>query len=469
LGTRVAIGPAVSKNTVLVTRLLTMPYQQVDAEVENQLAANPALEMVEARYCERCHRLVKQTPCPHCLRELLDHSRMRVEGGERRVTAYERDDLDESYDPFRNVAEPRRLADHVLAQLLPQLKPTEVRVAEVLAESLDHRGWLAVPVDQIARLLRVPLPAVESIRKKMQAVDPIGVGARDLRECFVCQLEALQEHSELGDALPLARRVVEEFWESFLHHRMSEIPLPDHQLEEVRAFLYQNLTPYPAMACWQSDTEGPEQPADSVHYGRPDMVIYVDSDGKLAAELFGIDPSWLRLRKSFREMVYQVAEERKDEWLQMADNARLFIKCLAQRQHTLRRVVEHLVAYQEKAIREGDVHIRPLTRTQLARELNVHEATVSRAVMGKTAQLPDGRLVPLSRFFESGKSIKEVIRQMVDEEERALSDSEIAERLNALGIPIARRTVAKYRNMLKISPAFLRNRQRAVVRSLDAA
>jgi RNA polymerase sigma-54 factor len=126
--------------------------------------------------------------------------------------------------------------------------------------------------------------------------------------------------------------------------------------------------------------------------------------------------------------------------------------------------VEKLVNYQEKAIRLGDEFMLNLTRTQLARELGVHEATVSRAIMGKTAALPDGRIVPLSHFFESGKSTKELIRQMIDEEDQPLSDSDIATRLKKIGHPIARRTVAKYRNMLGILPVHLRARKESVAR-----
>jgi RNA polymerase sigma-54 factor len=122
--------------------------------------------------------------------------------------------------------------------------------------------------------------------------------------------------------------------------------------------------------------------------------------------------------------------------------------------------VESLVSYQEQAIRHGDALMLPLTRTQLAQTLNVHEATVSRAIMGKTAALPDGRIVPLSHFFESGKSTKEMIRQMIAEEEEPLSDSAIAAKLKEIGQPIARRTVAKYRNMLGILPVHLRSRQK---------
>jgi RNA polymerase sigma-54 factor len=99
----------------------------------------------------------------------------------------------------------------------------------------------------------------------------------------------------------------------------------------------------------------------------------------------------------------------------------------------------------------------------LAELLDVHEATISRAIMGKTAALPDGRIVPLSHFFESGKSTKEMIRQMINAENDPLSDSAIASRLEAVGRPIARRTVAKYRNMLGILPVHLRARQREQV------
>jgi RNA polymerase sigma-54 factor len=193
------------------------------------------------------------------------------------------------------------------------------------------------------------------------------------------------------------------------------------------------------------------------------MVIYEDNEGNLAVEIFSIRPRWLHLSPSFREMIRTANGCGDESWKEMAERARLFIKCLGQRQQTLRRAVEALVSYQEQALREGDAYIQPLTRTQLAQVLDVHEATVSRAIMGKTAALPDGRIVPLSHFFESGKSTKELIRQMIAAEEDPLSDNAIASRLETLGRPIARRTVAKYRNKLGILPVHLRARQREQV------
>lgn len=447
----------VTTHIIVTSNLLTLTNVELEAQVEAELSENPALEMVESLRCPRCGALIEKPPCIRCMQDLLAGSLVNVESGQRP----QRERLDDDYDPLMRVVQPVPLSEHILRQLRPFLEPEAIHIASYLAESLDERGLLRVTVDQVATDLGVAPAQVESVLYKLQQVDPVGVGSRSPQECLIRQMEALSPETEgVLHLRPVALRILGEFWESFLHARWDEIPVPAQQCSAAVALIRANLTPYPAMAGWEGKLVRQQGPIEPTQYSRPDMVIYYDNEGQLAVEIFSIRPQWLHLSPSFREMIRTVNGNGEDSWKEMAERARLFIKCLGQRQQTLRRAIEALVSYQDRALREGDAYIRPLTRTQLAETLDVHEATVSRAIMGKTAALPNGRIVPLAHFFESGKSTKELIRQMIAAEDTPLSDSAIASRLDVAGRPIARRTVAKYRNMLGILPVHLRARQR---------
>ena len=128
----------------------------------------------------------------------------------------------------------------------------------------------------------------------------------------------------------------------------------------------------------------------------------------------------------------------------------------------MRRLMEILVNHQKDFILNGDGSLKPLTRSVVAKTLGVHESTISRAVASKTIALPSGRIVPLSKFFDRSLSVRDRVRQIIEAEHRPLTDDEIADMLSRDGIDVARRTVAKYRNMLGILPANLRHRPSAM-------
>ena len=126
-------------------------------------------------------------------------------------------------------------------------------------------------------------------------------------------------------------------------------------------------------------------------------------------------------------------------------------------------MLEKLVMLQKDYIVSGEKEMQPLTRAEIAKELNVHESTISRAVSGKTVQLPNKRIVPLAIFFDRSLSQRTIIKEMIEAEKHPMSDSEIQEKLKKQGIEIARRTVAKYRSMEGILPAHLRQNNHQTV------
>jgi RNA polymerase sigma-54 factor len=173
----------------------------------------------------------------------------------------------------------------------------------------------------------------------------------------------------------------------------------------------------------------------------PEVVIAL-RDGTVHVEL--TEERRFALRVSPGYAALDAAEARR---------ARAFMRRLAERWSTIRRVVEALADEQREFLVDGPIALRPLTRAQLAARLGVHESTVSRAVAGRSALLPSGRVVPLSAFFTAALSAQEALRRIVARERQALSDDELAAELARRGHRIARRTVAKYRALLGIPPS----------------
>ncbi|MBN2678319.1 MAG: hypothetical protein JXR32_09710, partial [Anaerolineaceae bacterium] len=147
----------------------------------------------------------------------------------------------------------------------------------------------------------------------------------------------------------------------------------------------------------------------------------------------------------------------REDWKTDLERAALFVKCLQQRNHTMRRLMQRLVSIQKEFIDHGEVYLKPLTRASLSIELEVHESTISRAVSSKTVQLPNRRIIPMSKFFDRSLNLRTILKNIIVQERRPLSDSELVKALDARGYKIARRTVAKYRAMEGILPAHLRH------------
>jgi RNA polymerase sigma-54 factor len=164
----------------------------------------------------------------------------------------------------------------------------------------------------------------------------------------------------------------------------------------------------------------------------------------------------LILNSNYHAALKNVDKETKIKMREDLEKASLFIKCLQQRTNTILRMAQILVAIQERYIREGDKYLKPITRAEIAKKLGVHESTISRAVSSKTIQMTNKKIYPLSVFFDRSLQIRTEIKEIVEKEKEPLSDLQIVKKLEKNGIHIARRTVAKYRDMEGILPAYQR-------------
>jgi RNA polymerase sigma-54 factor len=229
-------------------------------------------------------------------------------------------------------------------------------------------------------------------------------------------------------------------------------------VQEIATFIGNNLNPFPARSHWGDSRE--QSKSDDHVFHRPDIVINHlndDSNGPLVIEIIMPISGTLRINPMFRQAIKEVNNDKVDDWKSDLERASLFVKCLQQRNHTMERLMSRIATIQKNFILHGEGELKPITRAQLAKELEVHESTISRAVSNKAIQLPNGRIVPFAKFFDRSLHIRTALQDIIQKETHPYSDTELAEILAKLGYLVARRTVAKYRAMEGILPAHLRH------------
>jgi RNA polymerase sigma-54 factor len=409
---------------------------------------------------------MEKSVCAHCLTGPRSQERDDLDPGQQSMTRddyfYEegpsmaRRDPDEDFDPMVRVAAEMSLPEHLMRELGAVLAPEQLPIAEFLVGNLDERGFLDCTVEEAARALEVDPAEVEAVLRELQQQEPVGIGARNLRECLLLQIDYLAEQ---GIRHPHVRDIVSRYLEHLGEHKFSriaqELRISSQQVAEAAHFIKRHLNPYPAQGA-------PAAGGSSMGYVLPDVIISRRAHG-FEVDVVESKRIFLRINPLYRELLArsqqedaQLNEGDKKHIHQYVSRARLFMANIDQRRQTLQRISAFLVTYQGEYLEKGVRHLRPLTRAMVAAELGVHESTVSRATASKYVMLPSGQVVPLANFFTPSLSAKDVIKDMIEHETEPLTDEQIAEALGKMGIPVARRTVAKYREQLGILPSILR-------------
>ncbi len=357
------------------------------------------------------------------------------------------------------------LAESLLEQLhFLKLPERELALGEFLVGSLDDRGWLATPLVDVAEATGQPLDLCEKVLRVIQALEPVGVGARDLRECLLIQLEARNTQGTL------AWKLVHDQFDSLVNRRFPEIA---RQLkcsaEDVQAAadVVATLNPKPG---FQVSSEDPK-------YVVPDLIVervddqYVVLLNDRHLPRLRISAAYESVLRDKKRAECTDGEAKTREYIQSKLNsARWLIQTIEQRRRTMIKVMNCIIREQREFFDKGIAFLRPLTLQQVARQIDMHESTVSRVCSGKYVQTPRG-VFELKFYFSSGletddgedvsaRAAKDIIKTLIEEENRKepLSDQRIAELLHEKGLRIARRTVAKYREQLNILPARFRRR-----------
>jgi RNA polymerase sigma-54 factor len=364
--------------------------------------------------------------------------------------------LSDEFDPLLRVATPISLAESLQHDLHVSLPVADQPIADYLIGSLDAHGRLDCDTAEVAEMFGCDAGRVEGVLAKLQELAPPGVGARDLRECLLIQVDRLERS---GVRHPHVREIIEDHWDDFTAHRFTELSrkldIPYDALLDVRQFLRDHTRPFPT-------TDGDAEGSGQVQYIQPDVIIRQDGDSftvEVAESrwtVLQINPLYRQLAREVAAGAQEVSAEEHEHLRTHLERARLFLKNMRQRSDTIRRISEQVIAHQEGFLRHGIRHLAPLTRAEVAQAIGLHESTVSRATANKFVQLPSRTIVPFSTFFRASLSIKDIIQELIANERAPLTDEDIVDHLRSHGHILARRTVSKYRGQLGIPPSTVR-------------
>jgi RNA polymerase sigma-54 factor len=404
--------------------------------------------------------------------ELLNNTE-DLYGYKARVDQSDEEDRREMPMPAR-----KSMIEHLQDQLIfLDLDETEELIAEQIIGSVDEDGYLRRPLESIIDDIMfnhgqmLTEADVERVLKRIQKLDPVGIGSRDLNECLLVQLQAMPDHTPGRDA---AIRMIGETYKAFTMKHfdaiMKRLNISNEELKE--AFdVIQRLNPKP----------GEGEFSAQENYITPDFTVQFE-DGEFFITLNGRNAPQLRISRQYRQMLEQLsAEQRRErksnngidqETRQFLKNkmesARWFINSVNQRRHTMMKVMHAIVELQQEFFKFGEGYLRPMILKDIAEMISMDISTVSRVVNGKYVQTEFG-VYELKYFFSEGlstdsgeeisnKEVKAIIESIISQEDkkRPLSDQKIAKMLEKRGFQIARRTVTKYREQLGVPVARLR-------------
>jgi RNA polymerase sigma-54 factor len=362
---------------------------------------------------------------------------------------------DKKHDFEQNMpSRPVSLQEHLGDQLaFVDATPEQMKLLRYLISHIDDNGYLRSPLDEIARGYEAPVTPdeVEAALRMLQKLDPPGVAARDLRECLLLQITP---ETPLGDVI---RALIQNHLEDIQHNRLPviqkrtgyDLDTIGHAIEALK-----HLNPRP----------GAQFTATNTQYVVPDIVVERTEAGDYDVRLLDDWTPSVCINRRYIEMYKEMGGDAKaKEFLKRKiQAAQWLMESIEQRRGTLEKVTRAIIQHQRAFLDKGPEHIEPLKMQQIADQVHVHVTTVSRAVDDKWVQTPRG-VFPLKRFFGGGtqtasgeevawETIKQKLLEIIGKEDKSgpLSDEDLVNKLSAEGYPVARRTVTKYRKMLKI-------------------
>ena len=457
-------------------RLLQLPALELQAHIRELLETNVMLEPTEEAEGTSTFEAVEPSPADHdrdreqqpeLPERAQEENTVEVvdEGwGEQSVGSAEapwNSDDDERQQEFADAAG-QSLQDHLLWQLeLAKLEPREFGIARAIIDAISDDGYLTEPLEEIATTLRPEIECdaaeVESVLGGVQALDPPGVGARSVGECIELQLRQLDPATPgFNTAIEIARHHLELVAERELSMLRRELRATEEEIACALA-LVRSCHPRP----------GATVSTGSAEYVVPDVFVRRTDHG-WSVEINSATLPKVRLNSSYASLIGRNASHATMR--AQLQEARWLLKSLEIRHETLIKVARSIVERQQAFLEHGDEHMRPMILKDIAEAVVMHESTISRVTSGKYMHTPRG-VFELRYFFSSqvegadgsgtsSTAIRAKIKKLVKEEdaETPLSDGRIAELLSGEGIPVARRTVAKYREAMGIAPSNERRR-----------
>ncbi len=456
---------------ILRSELIQLPLLELELRVNSELEENPFLEEAETPEADIPEQ-EEELPLPKSAEELDEEDKAEKQP-KTEANEVDWEDIlnDEDYYEYRPRSLPSNveiheipraaslsMIDHIYSQLrTDRLIGSGIEIGEYILGNLNPDGYLEISVEEIAADLQVDEKRVLKVLRRIQTYDPSGIAARDLRECLLIQLQSQKEPD------PIAFKMVKECYHEFINKKYEIIARKlEITLEQVRdAFeIVTKLNPKP----------GEGLVDEKQNYITPDLIVTQVDDGFEIHLHDGTIPNF-HVNSEYRDMVLskkKVDKKTKEFVYKKLESARWFINAIHQRRNTMIRTMRAIVKKQEDFFRFGKEHLKPMILQDVADEIEMDIATISRVTNGKYVQTDFG-VFELKYFFSqrmetddgeevSTKIIKAKLREIVDKENKASphSDEKLAELLKTEGYSIARRTVQKYREQLGIPVKRLR-------------
>ncbi len=362
-----------------------------------------------------------------------------------------------NYEAFTTYT--KTLKEYLIEQLnLTIMDDKAYLIGDYIIQNIDENGYMDAKIEEIVEETKSSPEEVEEVLKIIQTFEPLGVGARDLKECLLIQLRAKD------DIDPAIIKVIDDHLDDLACNRMvklaKELNIDISKMQEICDYI-RTLEPKPGRAF----SDGGQH----VKYIVPDATIE-EIEGEFVIILNDITGPRLNINSYYRNLLKNSPDDKTKDFLsERLDSALWIIKSIEQRRQTIYKVIESILKFQSDFFKKGEKALVPLTLKEVADDIDLHESTVSRATNGKYIQTPKG-VYELKFFFSSGlsaldgeissTSIKLAIKQLIEEEDpkKPLSDQKISDRLKDKGYFISRRTVAKYRDELNIPSSSMRKR-----------
>lgn len=485
-----------SQQQLIAVKLISLPIDKLEQDVENELIGNPALEKSHDEDTERINQGELETEDNDYNEGGSSDEELNVNDKEehedelnKALENMESDDehsndssdtyFNADYKEFEN-GNQESFYDKLNEQMGElELNETEHKIMEYLIGSLDDDGLLRSDLSSIADKLYIEYyidvtkQDVEAVLQKLHTFDPAGIGARNLQECLLLQIDRMDQ----GWAKKIIKEIITNHYEDFKKNHWKKIQnslnIDDDQIESLKTTIKRRLTPKPGSSLGESI-------GISLDQVTPDFIIYVSDDGRVTFEINNGKLPQLCIADSFEMMLESYKDiddksltkqdkEAKKYVSDYIDKGNWYINAIRQRQQTMYNTMKAIIKWQKKYFLEGDdTELRPMKLEDIAKCTEYDVSTISRVTKDKYAQTPWG-IISLKSLFNNAyvneegeemsvKKVKQALKDIIDSENKnkPLSDDALVKVMKDKGYTIARRTIAKYRDQLNIPIARMR-------------
>lgn len=440
---KTALKQRVDPKIVLFSQVLQMASVELEQAVQSELDENPALERIDDEREPLSREEILRYLAPQELKA----------SDENREAFRSRPVDDHSMDWLDYASTTDSLWDHLRGQILPLVPERLHTLALYVIGNVNDRGYLGCSPEEAAVDTNTTLEEATEVIELLRACEPCGVGAFDLRDCLILQLR-----TPANEAEHLARLILRNCWDDLVARNSRPIRSRYKVSEEAVHAAFEvitSLNPFPGEGFAAHSVPPSSERSVSAE---PDVIVTLDAMGWII-EVPGPSPLHLRVHRAYEERYLDLngkrsapADERRHVTV-FVERARQFLDALNSRRENLAKIARYLTEHQAGFMKTGDFRfLQPLTRADLAKAIGIHESTVSRATNGKFIQIATGEVIAFDVFFTPALRVQHMIEEILRYEhpDRPLSDKDIAEKLAAKGIKIARRTVNKYRDRRKL-------------------